>query len=163
MGSGSVPPPRLIELSYQPGGAQRALVLIGKGITFDSGGLSLKPNDGMKLMKTDMAGGAAVIAAMSALGRLGVRAGSPAWWRRRRTCRPGRPAGDYEESTDQNWEPAAPARRGRRGCGNRTSGCDNRPTPKRGTARAEHAPVRERFHLQIKRASSRRGASVPSS
>jgi leucyl aminopeptidase len=49
------------------------VVLIGKGITFDSGGLSLKPNDGMKLMKTDMAGGAAVIGAMSALGRLGVR------------------------------------------------------------------------------------------
>ena len=50
------------------------MVLIGKGITFDSGGLSLKPNDGMKTMKTDMAGGAAVIGAMSALGRLGVRA-----------------------------------------------------------------------------------------
>ena len=49
-------------------------MLVGKGITFDSGGLSLKPNDGMKLMKTDMAGGAAVIAAMSALARLGVRA-----------------------------------------------------------------------------------------
>ena len=47
-------------------------MLVGKGITFDSGGLSLKPTDGMKLMKTDMAGGAAVIAAMSALGRLGV-------------------------------------------------------------------------------------------
>jgi leucyl aminopeptidase len=49
-------------------------VLAGKGITFDSGGLSLKPTESMKLMKTDMAGGAAVIAAMSALGRLGVRA-----------------------------------------------------------------------------------------
>ena len=48
------------------------MVLVGKGITFDSGGLSLKPNDAMKLMKTDMAGGAAVIAAMSALARLGV-------------------------------------------------------------------------------------------
>jgi len=46
--------------------------LIGKGITFDSGGLSLKPNDGMKSMKTDMAGGAAVIAVMSALASLGV-------------------------------------------------------------------------------------------
>jgi leucyl aminopeptidase len=46
---------------------------VGKGITFDSGGLSLKPNDGMKLMKTDMAGGAVVIAVMSALARLGVR------------------------------------------------------------------------------------------
>jgi leucyl aminopeptidase len=49
-------------------------VLVGKGITFDSGGLSLKPPDGMKLMKTDMAGGAAVMAALSALGALGVRA-----------------------------------------------------------------------------------------
>ena len=49
-------------------------MLVGKGITFDSGGLSLKPNDGMKLMKTDMAGGAAVIAVMSALAGLGVRA-----------------------------------------------------------------------------------------
>ena len=47
------------------------VVLVGKGITFDSGGLSLKPADGMKLMKTDMAGGAAVIAVMSALARLG--------------------------------------------------------------------------------------------
>ena len=47
-------------------------MLVGKGITFDSGGLSLKPNDGMKAMKTDMAGGAAVIAVMSALARLGV-------------------------------------------------------------------------------------------
>jgi leucyl aminopeptidase len=47
---------------------------VGKGITFDSGGLSLKPADGMKQMKTDMAGGAVVIAVMSALARLGVRA-----------------------------------------------------------------------------------------
>jgi leucyl aminopeptidase len=74
VGSGSARPPRLIELSYQPTQADTHVVLIGKGITFDSGGLSLKPNDGMKLMKTDMAGGAAVIAAMSALARLGVRA-----------------------------------------------------------------------------------------
>ena len=72
VGSGSASPPRLIELGYAPAGAQEHVVLVGKGITFDSGGLSLKPNDGMKLMKTDMAGGAAVIAAMSALGRLGV-------------------------------------------------------------------------------------------
>ena len=73
VGSGSAHPPRLIELSYQPEQADRHVVLIGKGITFDSGGLSLKPNDGMKLMKTDMAGGAAVIGVMSALARLGVR------------------------------------------------------------------------------------------
>ena len=74
VGSGSAHPPRLIQLSYEPPQADRHVVLIGKGITFDSGGLSLKPNDGMKTMKTDMAGGAAVIGAMSALGRLGVRA-----------------------------------------------------------------------------------------
>jgi leucyl aminopeptidase len=72
VGAGSVRPPRLIELSYQPADPQRHVVLIGKGITFDSGGLSLKTNDGMKLMKTDMAGGAAVIATMSALARLGA-------------------------------------------------------------------------------------------
>ncbi len=72
VGSGSTRPPRLIELSYQPGHAQRHVVLIGKGITFDSGGLSLKPSENMKLMKTDMAGGAAVIATMSALARLGA-------------------------------------------------------------------------------------------
>ncbi|MFI0483780.1 leucyl aminopeptidase [Actinomadura sp. 9N215] len=75
VGGGSSRPPRLIELSYTPedGPAERHVVLVGKGITFDSGGLSLKPNDGMKAMKTDMAGGAAVIAAMGALRGLGVR------------------------------------------------------------------------------------------
>jgi leucyl aminopeptidase len=73
VGSGSAHPPCLIELGYRPAQWDRHVVLAGKGITFDSGGLSLKPADGMKLMKTDMAGGAAVIAAMSALGRLGVR------------------------------------------------------------------------------------------
>jgi len=77
VGQGSARPPRLIELRYVPPdagapGAQRHVVLVGKGITFDSGGLSLKTNDGMKLMKTDMAGGAAVIAVMSALAKLGV-------------------------------------------------------------------------------------------
>lgn len=74
VGSGSTRPPRLIELSYTPAGWDTHVALVGKGITFDSGGLSLKPNDGMKLMKTDMAGGAAVIAVMSALASLGVRA-----------------------------------------------------------------------------------------
>ncbi len=80
VGSGSARPPRLIELAYEPaagaadaaGAAGRHVVLVGKGITFDSGGLSLKPNDGMKTMKTDMAGGAAVIGVMTALRALGV-------------------------------------------------------------------------------------------
>ncbi|RKS71879.1 leucyl aminopeptidase [Actinomadura pelletieri DSM 43383] len=75
VGGGSSRPPRLIELSYRPDGpADRHVVLVGKGITFDSGGLSLKPNDGMKTMKTDMAGGAVVLAVMGALRDLGVRA-----------------------------------------------------------------------------------------
>jgi leucyl aminopeptidase len=71
-----VNPPRLIELSYTPDPATAVaghVVLIGKGITFDSGGLSLKPNAGMLAMKTDMAAGGAVIATMSALRDLGVR------------------------------------------------------------------------------------------
>ena len=73
VGAGSSRPPRLIELTYEPeGAADRHVVLVGKGITFDSGGLSLKPNEGMKTMKTDMAGGAVVIAVMSALRALGV-------------------------------------------------------------------------------------------
>lgn len=72
VGAGSSRPPVLIELRYTPPGASRHVVLVGKGITFDSGGLSLKPTDGMTMMKTDMAGGAAVIGAMSALARLGV-------------------------------------------------------------------------------------------
>ena len=73
VGSGSDRPPRLIELSYSPRAASKHVVLVGKGITFDSGGLSLKPVDAMKAMKTDMAGGAAVIAVMSALASLGVQ------------------------------------------------------------------------------------------
>jgi leucyl aminopeptidase len=72
VGSGSARPPRLIELAYQPAQWTEHVVLVGKGITFDSGGLSLKPNEGMKMMKTDMAGGAAIIAAMSALAKLGA-------------------------------------------------------------------------------------------
>ena len=77
VGMGSARPPRLIEMSYTPpGSARRAphVVLVGKGITFDSGGLSLKPRDSMVSMKTDMAAGGAVIAVMTALRDAGVRA-----------------------------------------------------------------------------------------
>ncbi|WP_018655606.1 leucyl aminopeptidase [Actinomadura flavalba] len=73
VGGGSPRPPRLIELSYDPGDAERHVVLVGKGITFDSGGLSLKPNANMMTMKTDMAGSAVVLAVMSVLRELGVR------------------------------------------------------------------------------------------
>jgi len=75
VGAGSARPPCLIELGYHPPGARTHVVLVGKGITFDSGGLSLKPSDSMKTMKTDMAGAAAVIAAMSALAELGATVG----------------------------------------------------------------------------------------
>ncbi|WP_062355966.1 leucyl aminopeptidase family protein [Herbidospora yilanensis] len=67
VGQGSVNPPCLITMTYAPEGATRHVVLVGKGITFDTGGLSLKPSASMKDMKTDMAGGAAVIAVISAL------------------------------------------------------------------------------------------------
>ncbi|MFC6081395.1 leucyl aminopeptidase [Sphaerisporangium aureirubrum] len=75
VGRGSASPPRLIELSYVPEDPDGThVVLVGKGITFDSGGLSLKPTEGMKFMKTDMAGGAVVISVLGALRDLGVRA-----------------------------------------------------------------------------------------
>ncbi|MGH3795032.1 MAG: leucyl aminopeptidase family protein [Pseudonocardiaceae bacterium] len=73
VGSGSARPPRLLELAWRPDtdtdGAEH-LVLVGKGITFDTGGISIKPADGMHMMRTDMSGGAAVIAALLAIGRL---------------------------------------------------------------------------------------------
>ena len=68
---GSDHPPRFVELTYRPKGKAKAtLALVGKGITFDSGGLSIKPWQGMSEMKTDMGGAAAVIGAMSALSSL---------------------------------------------------------------------------------------------
>ncbi|MEU4158492.1 leucyl aminopeptidase family protein [Actinoplanes sp. NPDC026670] len=63
VGGGSVSPPRFVEMSWNPPGATTHVVLVGKGITFDTGGISIKPRDGMKLMKKDMGGAAAVIAA----------------------------------------------------------------------------------------------------
>jgi leucyl aminopeptidase len=69
---GSALPPRLIVLKHNPPGAPASPVigLIGKGITFDTGGVSIKPADGMDRMKSDMSGGAAVGAAMLAIARL---------------------------------------------------------------------------------------------
>lgn len=77
VGGGSVRPPRLLELSWQPpdipaDAADTHLVLVGKGITFDTGGISIKPADSMHWMRTDMSGGAAVIAALLAIARLRV-------------------------------------------------------------------------------------------
>lgn len=71
---GSDQPPRMVKLTYTPKGkATGTVALVGKGITFDSGGLSLKTADGMETMKTDMSGAAAVIGAMSVLRTAGVQ------------------------------------------------------------------------------------------
>ena len=71
IGQGSENPPRLIHLTYRPKGTpRRRLAIIGKGITFDSGGLSLKTAEGMETMKCDMAGAAAVLATVCALPQL---------------------------------------------------------------------------------------------
>lgn len=68
---GSDQPPRLAILKHQGGDPSApTLALVGKGVTFDSGGLSLKPSDGMKTMKCDMGGAAAVLGAMTAIARL---------------------------------------------------------------------------------------------
>jgi leucyl aminopeptidase len=72
VGQGSSSPPRLVTLSYEPAGAVAHLALVGKGITFDSGGLSIKSGPGMSTMKIDMGGAAAVVAATVAIARLGL-------------------------------------------------------------------------------------------
>ena len=72
VGRGSSRGPRLVRLEYAPAGASVHLALVGKGITFDSGGLSLKPGASMVGMKTDMAGAAAVLASIVALAELEV-------------------------------------------------------------------------------------------
>jgi leucyl aminopeptidase len=70
VGSGSARGPRLVKLSYSPTGATQHLALVGKGITFDTGGLSLKPAGSMVGMKYDMTGSATVLAVVVAAARL---------------------------------------------------------------------------------------------
>ncbi len=77
VGRGSCKPPRMVTLTYEPpagtAGKIPHVVLVGKGITFDSGGLSLKPGASMMDMKSDMAGAAAVLGAMEIIGKLGAQ------------------------------------------------------------------------------------------
>jgi leucyl aminopeptidase len=70
VGRGSAYPPRLIRLAYRAKKAKYHLALVGKGVTFDTGGISIKPADKMFEMKGDMSGGAAVMYAMQAIGKL---------------------------------------------------------------------------------------------
>jgi leucyl aminopeptidase len=79
VGQGSVSPPRLVRVAWRHPKATRHVALVGKGITFDSGGLSLKTPEGMITMKCDMGGAAAVIAAASAVARLNLAANVTAW------------------------------------------------------------------------------------
>jgi len=74
VGQGSGNPPRLVKATYSPPGKKGSVAFVGKGVVFDSGGLSLKTSSGMETMKTDMSGAAAVLAAMSVLKDLGVKA-----------------------------------------------------------------------------------------
>jgi leucyl aminopeptidase len=74
VGGGSARPPRLVEMTWGGRAGAPRIVFVGKGVTFDTGGISIKPAEGMHLMRTDMAGGAAVIAAVEAIARLGLDA-----------------------------------------------------------------------------------------
>ncbi|HEV7623359.1 MAG TPA: M17 family peptidase N-terminal domain-containing protein, partial [Amnibacterium sp.] len=79
VGAGSTRPPRLVRLAWAPAGAERTVALVGKGITFDSGGLSLKPGPSMVGMKYDMTGAATVLGVVLAAARLRLPVGVTAW------------------------------------------------------------------------------------
>ncbi len=72
VGGGSVNEPRLLELTWAPEGATRHVVLVGKGITYDTGGIDIKPTEAMQLMRKDMGGAAAVVGTLLAVAELGL-------------------------------------------------------------------------------------------
>lgn len=79
VGLGSSRPPRLVKIEYRPKGAKQHLALVGKGITFDTGGLSLKPSESMVGMKYDMTGAATSFQAVVAIAKLGLPVRVSAW------------------------------------------------------------------------------------
>jgi leucyl aminopeptidase len=79
VGQGSANPPRLVRLSYTARGAKQSLAFVGKGITYDSGGISLKPAGHNETMKCDMSGAAAVFAAVVTAARLGLKVNVTGW------------------------------------------------------------------------------------
>ncbi|WP_112468949.1 leucyl aminopeptidase [Streptomyces triticisoli] len=79
VGSGSASAPRLVKLTYTSAKAKKHLALVGKGITYDSGGISLKPAGHNETMKCDMSGAAAVFAAVVAAARLGLEVNITGW------------------------------------------------------------------------------------
>lgn len=79
VGQGSVRPPRLVKVVWSPSRPSARVALVGKGITFDSGGISIKPAAGMEAMKSDMAGAAAVLGTVLAAARLRVPVAVTGW------------------------------------------------------------------------------------
>ncbi|WAP55590.1 leucyl aminopeptidase [Streptomyces sp. S465] len=79
VGQGSEAPPRLVRIAYTHPKAEKTLALIGKGITYDSGGISLKPAGHNETMKCDMSGAAAVFAAVVTAAKLGLRVNLTGW------------------------------------------------------------------------------------
>ena len=79
VGQGSANPPRLLRVSYTPTKAKKRYAFVGKGITFDTGGLALKPAAGMEAMKADMSGAAAVVASVFAITQLKLPVAVDAW------------------------------------------------------------------------------------
>ena len=79
VGQGSANSPRLLHISYAPARAKKRFALVGKGITFDSGGLALKPAAGMEAMKSDMSGAAAVVGTIFAAAQLKLNVAIDAW------------------------------------------------------------------------------------
>jgi leucyl aminopeptidase len=79
VGQGSANPPRLLRVSYTPAKAKKRYAFVGKGITFDTGGLALKPAAGMEAMKADMSGAAAVVASVFAIAQLKLPVAVDAW------------------------------------------------------------------------------------
>lgn len=79
VGRGSARPPRLLKVEYRPAKAKTSVSLVGKGITFDTGGLSLKPAEAMVGMKYDMTGAAVVLNAVLAIARLALPVRATAW------------------------------------------------------------------------------------
>ncbi|KAF4407233.1 MULTISPECIES: leucyl aminopeptidase [Streptomyces] len=79
VGQGSANPPRLVRIAYTSAKAKKSIALVGKGITYDSGGISLKPAGHNETMKCDMSGAAAVLGAVVATARLGLEVNVTGW------------------------------------------------------------------------------------
>ncbi len=73
VGQGSATPPRMVHMKYRPPGGRKTVAFVGKGVTFDTGGLDIKPSSGMRLMKKDMGGSASVFGLLYWAARTGIK------------------------------------------------------------------------------------------